>query len=65
MCLGVGIVHGDCGPKQSFQDLRGDSGLHCHRAVQIWIGKKITDLKVDAPQLLLNQTPVLAGLPSC
>lgn len=54
--------HGDCRPEQSFQDLRSDSGLHCHRAVQIRIGKKITDLKVDAPQLLLNQAPVSAGL---
>ena len=54
--------HGDCRPEQSFQDLRGDSGLHCHHAVKIWMEKKITDLKVYAPQLLLNQAPVAAGL---
>lgn len=29
---------------------------------QIWIGKKITDLNVSPPQLLLNQAPVAVGL---
>jgi len=68
LCLGVQHVpwsrrrHGDFHPEQSFRNLRSDSSLHCHRAVQIWIGKKITDLKVDAPQLLFNQAPVSAGL---
>ncbi|USW54828.1 Putative sugar phosphate transporter domain-containing protein [Septoria linicola] len=55
-CLGVGLVS-----IQSFQSNLYGTVVACAAFIttacyQIWIGKKIIDLDVDAPQLLLNQS---------
>ncbi|KXT01903.1 hypothetical protein AC579_1615 [Pseudocercospora musae] len=54
-CVGVGLVS-----VQSFQSNLFGTVIACAAftttaCYQIWIGKKMQDLEVDAPQLLLNQ----------
>ncbi|EGP84389.1 unnamed protein product [Zymoseptoria tritici ST99CH_3D1] len=61
-CVGVGLVS-----VQSFKGNALGTGIACAAftttaCYQIWIGKKMADLKVDAPQLLLNQSVTAVAL---
>jgi solute carrier family 35 protein E3 len=61
-CIGVGLVS-----VQSFKGNALGTGIACMAftttaCYQIWIGKKMIDLKVDAPQLLLNQSVTAVAL---
>ena len=65
VCAGVTLVNA----KLALSNMLGTSIAAAAFTVtalyQIWIGKKITDLNITAPQLLLNQAPVSVLLLAC
>lgn len=62
LCIGVGLITS----ASIFSNVLGTciavAAFTVTALYQIWIGKKLTDLKVSPPQLLLNQAPVACGL---
>ncbi|KAK7888328.1 hypothetical protein LTR67_008674 [Exophiala xenobiotica] len=62
LCVGVGLITS----ASVFSNVLGTciavAAFTITALYQIWIGKKLTDLKVSPPQLLLNQAPVACGL---
>ncbi|KAJ9643812.1 uncharacterized protein PV06_09011 [Exophiala oligosperma] len=62
LCLGVGLITS----ASIFSNVLGTciavAAFTITALYQIWIGKKLVDLKVSPPQLLLNQAPVACGL---
>jgi len=62
LCVGVGLITS----ASIFSNVLGTciavAAFTITALYQIWIGKKLTDLKVSPPQLLLNQAPVACGL---
>lgn len=55
-CLGVGLVSVESVRTNSFGTVIACAAFTFTACYQIWIGKKLVDLDVDAPQLLLNQS---------
>lgn len=55
-CVGVGLVSVESVRTNSFGTVVASAAFILTACYQIWIGKKLVDLEVDAPQLLLNQS---------
>ena len=58
VCLGVGLTSTTLALSNVLGAFVAVSAFTVTALYQIWIGKKIAELKVSAPQLLLNQAPV-------
>ncbi|KXT05528.1 hypothetical protein AC578_3710 [Pseudocercospora eumusae] len=54
-CVGVGLVSVQSVKSNFFGTVVACAAFTTTACYQIWIGKKMEDLEVDAPQLLLNQ----------
>ena len=65
VCLGVSLVNVQLALSNMLGTTIATAAFTVTALYQIWIGKKITDLKVTAPQLLLNQAPVSVLLLAC
>ena len=61
-CLGVGLVSVESFKSNLFGTVIACAAFTTTACYQIWIGKKIVDLNVDAAQLLLNQSAVAVWL---
>lgn len=57
-CAGVGLVTSKSFQTNLLGTLVATAAFTVTALYQVWIGKKIEDLKVSPPQLLLNQAPV-------
>ena len=58
VCAGVGLTSTTLALSNIIGAFAAVSAFTVTALYQIWIGKKIAELKVSAPQLLLNQAPV-------
>ncbi|KAK4946397.1 hypothetical protein LTR10_014595 [Elasticomyces elasticus] len=57
-CVGVGLVSAKSFTANAIGCIVAAAAFTVTAFYQVWIGKKIEDLKVSPPQLLLNQAPV-------
>ena len=57
-CVGVGLTSTTLALSKLLGAFAAVSAFTVTALYQIWFGKKISELKVSAPQLLLNQAPV-------
>ena len=58
VCVGVGLTSTTLALSNVLGAFAAVSAFTVTALYQIWIGKKIAELKISAPQLLLNQAPV-------
>jgi solute carrier family 35 protein E3 len=58
VCLGVSLTNSKLALSNPFGTFVAIAAFSVTALYQIWIGKKIADLNVSPPQLLLNQAPV-------
>jgi solute carrier family 35 protein E3 len=65
VCVGVTLVNAKLALSNVLGTCTATAAFTVTALYQIWIGKKITELKVSAPQLLLNQAPVSVLLLAC
>jgi solute carrier family 35, member E3 len=65
VCVGVTLVNAKLALSNMLGTTIAIAAFTITALYQIWIGKKISDLKVTAPQLLLNQAPVSVLLLAC
>ncbi|KAK7888490.1 hypothetical protein LTR67_008836 [Exophiala xenobiotica] len=61
-CLGVGLVTAKSLRTNGLGSIVASAAFTVTALYQVWIGKKIEDLKVSPPQLLLNQAPAAVVL---
>ncbi|KAI9752000.1 MAG: hypothetical protein M4579_005796 [Chaenotheca gracillima] len=62
ICCGVGFVTGSTIGANIYGVAVAGAAFTITALYQVWIGKKILDFKVSAPQLLMNQAPISALL---
>ena len=65
VCVGVTLVNAKLALSNMLGTTIASAAFTVTALYQIWIGKKITDLNITAPQLLLNQAPVSVLLLAC
>lgn len=65
VCVGVTLVNAKLALSNMLGTAIAAAAFTVTALYQIWIGKKITDLNITAPQLLLNQAPVSVLLLAC
>jgi solute carrier family 35, member E3 len=65
VCIGVTLVNAKLALSNMLGTTIAIAAFTITALYQIWIGKKISDLNVTAPQLLLNQAPVSVLLLAC
>ena len=65
VCIGVTLVNAKLALSNLLGTLIAAAAFTVTALYQIWIGKKIADLNITAPQLLLNQAPVSVLLLAC
>ena len=58
VCVGVSLTNAQAARSNWIGAVAAAAAFTVTALYQIWIGKKIADLKVSAPQLLLNQAPI-------
>jgi solute carrier family 35 protein E3 len=61
-CVGVGLVSVESFKGNVFGTCVAAAAFTTTACYQIWIGKKMVELNVDAPQLLLNQSVTAVAL---